>query len=264
MLSRKALVLAVTFLVAVGWLVGAGGCGQVDNVVVGSGNLTTQELDLADFTKIEISHVFQARVTRSDSFSVSLTVDDNVLEYVTVRRSGSTLFVYLESGCTYIRTTKIIEITMPSLDRMSLSGASQGEVSGFRSSTSLELEASGASSFDIDDVKAGDTTFEVSGASYILGDIEIADGVFNVSGASAVDLEGYAGDVSIVASGASRVDLADFLLSSATISVSGASGATINASDGIEGNVSGASVLTYIGNPALDINKSGDSTINQR
>jgi hypothetical protein len=264
MLSRKALVFAVTLLVVVGWLVGAGGCRGDYNVVVGSGSLTTQELEFADFTKLEISHVFHVRVTRSDSFSVSITVDDNVLEYVTVRRSGDTLLVYLESGCTYIRTTKIIEITMPRLDRVSLSGASQGEISGFRSSNPLELEASGASSFDIDDVKAGDATFEVSGASYVLGDIEIAEGVFNVSGASAVDLEGYAGDVSIVASGASRVDLADFSVSSATVSVSGASVATVNASDNIDGNVSGASVLTYIGNPALDINKSGDSTVNQR
>ncbi len=264
MLRRKALVFTVTFLVVMSLLAGFAGCRRVDNVVVGSGSLTTQELDFADFTKIEISHVFQARVTRSDSFSVSITVDENVLEYVTVRRSGDTLLVYLESGCTYIRTTKIIEITMPRLDRMSLSGASQGEVSGFRSSNPLELEASGASSFNVDDVKAGDTTFEISGGSYVLGDIEIAGGVFNVSGASGVDLEGYAGDVSIVASGASRVDLADFSVSSATVSVSGASVAIVNASDSIEGNVSGASLLTYLGNPALDINKSGDSTINQR
>ena len=264
MLRRKALVFIVTLLVTASLLAVFTGCRDIDHTIVGSGNLITQEMDATDFTKLEISHVFQAKVTRADSFFISITVDDNLPEYVVVRKSGNTLRIYLEGGYTYIGTTKIVEITMPKVDKLSLSGASQGEVSGFRSSDSLELEASGVSSLNIDDLKAGDTVFEISGGSHVSGGIEIADGEFNISGASSIDLEGYAADISIEASGASRANLANFPVSNATVNISEASVVTVNASGSVDGDISGASRLTYLGNPALTIEMSGDSTVDNR
>ncbi len=263
-LRRKALVLIVTLLVTAILLAVFTGCRDINDAIVGSGNLITREMDFTDFTKLEIGHVFQAKVTRSDSFFISITADDNLFECITVRKSGNTLRIYLKGGYTYINTTKMVEITMPKLDKLSLSGASQGEVSGFRSSDRLEFEVSGASSLNIDDLKAGDTDFGISGGSHVSGGIEISEGGFNVSGASSIDLEGYAGDVSVEASGASRVNLANFPVSNATVGVSGASVVTVNASGTVDGNVSGASRLTYLGNPALTIEMSGDSTVDNR
>lgn len=214
-------------------------------------------------TKIEVGHVFQVKVTKSDSFFVGITADDNLLEYLAFRKSGNTLYMRLKGGTTYIGTTKIVEITMPKLDKLSLSGASTAEVSGFRSSDRLELEVSGASSLNIDDLKAGDTAFEVSSGSSVSGSIEISNGIFNTSGASNIDLEGYASDISIEASEASNTNLADLSASNATVKISGASVVTINASGSINGDVSGASRLIYIGNPALTIEMSGDSTLDR-
>ncbi len=264
MLRRKVLVFIVTLLVTASLLAVFTGCRGITQAIIGSGNLITQEMDFTDFTKLEISHVFQAKVTRSDSFSVGITADDNLLQYVVVRKSGNTLRIYLKAGYAYIGATKMVEITMPKIDKLSLSGASQGEVSGFRSSDRLEFEASGASSLNIDDMKAGDTGFEISGGSRVLGGIEISEGRFNVSGASSINLEGYAGDISIEASGVSQANLADFPVSNATVTISGASVVTVNASDTIDGNVSGASRLTYLGDPALTIEMSGDSTVERR
>ena len=158
----------------------------------------------------------------------------------------------------------MVEITMPKLDKLSLSGASQGEVSGFRSSDHLEFEASGASSLNIDDLKAGDTVFEISGGSHVSGGVEIAAGRFNISGASSIDLEGYASDISIEASGASHANLANFSVSNATVKISEASVVIVNASGTIDGNISGASRLTYLGGPALTIEMSGDSTVDNK
>lgn len=264
MLRRKVLVFIATLLVITSLLPVFTGCSGISGAIVGSGNLITQEMDFTDFTKLEIGHVFQARVTRADSFSVSVTVDDNLLEYVTVRKSGKTLSVSLEGGYAYIGTTKIVEITMPGIDKLSLSGGANGIVSGFSSLERLELEASGASTFYIDDMKAGDTSLEVSGASRVSGDIEIAEGRFDVSGASSLDLEGYARDISLEASGASHASLVKFSVSNAAVDISGASVATVNASGSIDGNVSGASRLTYLGNPALAIEVSSDSTVGHR
>ncbi len=264
MLRRKTLVFIITLLVTASLLAVFTGCRGVTQAIIGSGNLITQEMDFTDFTKLEISHVFQAKVTRSDSFSISIIVDDNLLEYVVVRKSGNTLRIYLKGGYAYIGTTKMVEITMPKIDKLSLSGASRVEVSGFRSSDRLELEASGVSSLNIDDLKAGDTGFEISGGSHILGGIEIANGRFNVSGASSINLEGYASDISIETSGASHANLANLSVSNATVKISEASVVTVNASSTIDGNISGVSRLTYLGDPALTIEMSGDSTVEHR
>jgi DUF4097 and DUF4098 domain-containing protein YvlB len=113
-------------------------------------------------------------------------------------------------------------------------------------------------------MKAGDTDFEISGASRVSGSIEIADGRFNISGASSIDLEGYAGDISIETSGASHANLTNLPVSNAAVNISGASVVTVNASGTIDGNVSGASRLTYLGNPALTIEMSGDSTVDRQ
>jgi len=264
MLRRKTLVFIVTLLVTASLLTVFTGCGGATQAIIGSGNLITREMDATDFTKLEIGHVFQAKVTRSDSFSVSITVDDNLLEYVVVRKSGNTLRIYLKAGYAYIGTTKMVEITMPKIDKLSLSGVSRVEVSGFRSSDRLEFEVSGVSSLNIDDLKAGDTGFEISGGSHVSGGIEIANGRFNISGASSIDLEGYATDISIEASGASHANLANLSVSNATVKISEASVVTVNASGTIDGNISGASRLTYLGNPALTIEMSGDSTVDKR
>jgi len=261
MLRRNVLVFIATLLVTASLLTIFTGCRGISDAIIGSGNLITQEMDFTDFTKLEIGHVFQAKVTKSDSFFVSITVDDNLLEYVTVRKSGNTLRICLKGGYAYIGTTKIVEITMPKIDKISLSGASRCEVSGFRSLDGLELEASGASTLNVDDTKAGETSFEISGSSHASGGIEITEGRFNVSGASRIDLEGDARDISIEASGASYANLANFSVSNATVDISGASVASVNATDSIDGNVSGASRLTYLGNPALAIETSGDSTV---
>ncbi len=264
MLNRKALVPIVTLLVTASLLTVVSGCRKIDQAIVGSGNLITQQMDFTDFTKLEIGHVFQARVSKGDSFSISITVDDNLLEYVVVLKSGNTLRIYLEGGYTYIGTTKIVEITMPKIDKLSLSGASLAEVSGFRSSNRLEFEASGVSSLAIDDLKAGDTSFEISGGSHVSGGIEIANGKFNVSGASIVNLDGFASDISVEASGASQANLADLSVSNATVKMSEASTVTVNASSTVNGKVNGASRLIYLGNPTLTIEMSGDSSVDNR
>ena len=86
-----------------------------------------------------------------------------------------------------------------------------------------------------------------------------------MSGASTVELEGTAADVTIDASGASSMKLKDFSAVNVTIGLSGASNGTVNASGKLDCNLSGASSLSYIGNPTLgSVDVSGGSKISQK
>ena len=111
----------------------------------------------------------------------------------------------------------------------------------------------------------GNIELEASGASRVTGSIAAGDAEFDVSGASTVTLAGSANDIVVDASGASHVGLGDFPVNNAEVKLSGASRATVNLSGRLDVDLSGASNLSYIGEPTMgDISISGASTISSK
>jgi len=251
----------ISVLLTSGLLVGCVG----GIVVKGSGNLAMEEFNFIDFTRVDVGHAFEVEVAQSGSYSVSITADDNLFDYIQVSKAGATLKIGLQSGYSYQSVTLRAEITMPDLHGLDLNGATRGTVSGFSSTDKLDIEVSGASSLDMVDMSAGDIKIEISGASRVTGDITAGDAEFDVSGASAVELEGSASDILVEASGASHVKLAGFTVNDADVKLSGASRATVNMDGRLDADLSGASNLSYIGEPTLGgINISGGSTISEK
>jgi len=256
---------ALAVLVAV--LTAAPGCARgigSEQCLVGSANVVTREFDFDDFTRLHVGSAFEVEVDKADSYGVAITANENLFDYLELFQEGETLTIKLKPWHSFINTTRKASIALPDLRGLSLSGATRGKVEGFSSSHRLDLDLSGASDLDIDDLKAGDTTVDVSGASTAKGSITMAKGRFDVSGASTLELKGFASEASIELSGASNAGLADFSVVDATVDLSGASRATINVSDNLECDLSGASRLNYVGNPALShVEVSGASTISQ-
>ena len=235
--------------------------------VIGSGNLVTEEMDFSDFTIVEVGSAFEVEITQSDSYSVSITADDNLFDYIEVFRTGDTLTIRLKSGYSYQwPLTLRAEITMPELYELELSGATRGTVEGFSSSHKFVLGLSGASSLTMVDISAGDIEIDLSGASSVTGGITASgDAHFTLSGGSTVGLEGVANDLLIGASGASNLEISDFPVHNANVNLSGASRATVNLDGRLDADLSGGSHLIYIGEPTLgDINTSGGSTVSKK
>jgi len=257
---RKSLISII--LVAILITVSLSGCLR-GGVVTGSGNLVTEEMNFSDFTRVEAGYAFEVEITQSSSYSVSITADDNLFDFIQVSKTGETLKIRLQSGYDYQSVTTRAKITMPRLFKLSLSGATHGTVEGFSSSEDFELDLSGASSLDMSGMSAEDIKIKLSGASSVTGDIAASgDAQFNLSGASAAELKGSANDMLIDASGASHLELADFLVNNADVNLSGASGSTINLDGRLEADLSGASYLRYIGEPIMgSIETSGGSVV---
>jgi hypothetical protein len=214
-------------------------------VLVGSGNLETEGYTFADFTGVEISSAFEFEVKQSGSYSINITADDNVIDYVQVVQDGETLKIRLATVSPLRLVTLRASVTMPQLRGLAVSGASRGTISGFSSTDDLDMT--------------------VSGASRVTGDITAGDIGLDVSGASTVQLEGSADNMVAIVSGASTCNLDDFPVSDADVNISGASTSTINLDGTLDANVSGASTLLYIGEPTMGIiNVSGASTLKER
>lgn len=234
-------------------------------LVTGSGQDVTWEMDYSDFNKIKVSHAFEIEITRADTFFVEITVDETLNEYLKINRRSDTLYIGLKSGREYVGMTRRAVVTMPELQRLELSGASAGTVSGFASTRSIDFDLSGASTLAIDDMRADKSRFGLSGASEATGRIMLNEGDFDLSGASSLSLEGSADHIRVRGSGVSDFKLFSFPVATADVDLSGGSRAEINVSDLMDINLSGASDVVYMGNPKLgSIDMSGGSTINPR
>ncbi len=235
------------------------------------GNVVTREMDFSDFTNIEVSSCFKVGITRADSYGVNIAGNENLFDYINVSKSGSTLKISIKPlpfpakpNLLSPRPNLQAEITMPELHKLRLSGAATCIVSGFNSQDGFDLNVTGNSVLDID-IEAGKTKVEISGASRLRGKMKLADTEFTLSGASRAELSGSATSVVLNAWGASRLDLADFVLDDTSVSLKGASEATVKVNGRLDLDLSGGSRLYYSGNPTMGkINVAGASTLSQR
>ena len=211
--------------------------------VAGSGTIVTEKKEFTDFTVVEVGWGFEVKIDQSDSYSIDITADDNMFDYIEVSQTGNTLTIGLKWGYSYQNTTLKAEITLPNLYELKLSGGTRGIIEEFTSSHEFALELSGGSHLSGDFTTGGDAQFALSGGSHLIG------------------LDGAANDLTVSCSGGSHLDLSDFRVHDATVTLSGGSHATINLDSRLDGDLSGGSHLSYLGSPtSVDVIKSGGST----
>ena len=230
-----------------------------------SANSDTRTYDVTGFTGVNVSSAFQVVITRADGYSITVTAPH--IEQVRVEKQGNTLKVWREGNLwfTPFQAQPKVEIGLPSLTSIELSGASRGEVSGFDSEEQMEIIISGASSLDVGDIATGELKAKVSGASRLEGNIKSeGNAEIEVTGASTVNLDGYANDIDLEASGASRASLGDYYAKNGDVTLSGASKGTVNLTGRLDANISGASDLSWKGNPTMgSIQTSGASSLHK-
>ncbi|MFC1956640.1 GIN domain-containing protein [Chloroflexota bacterium] len=246
-------------------LVVLSGCSLGNRTTVGTGLLETREINQTDFTKLEVGYAFDVEISEGDSYTVKVTVDDNLTDYLEIEKRGDTLRLGLKSSRTYIKTTHQAVITMPVLRQLKLSGASKANIEGFSSVDLIKFDLSGASQVLVSNLKAGNIEFNITGRSHASGNLEMTNGKVNLSGGSTIDLEGSGVKASIVASDGSQINLGDLVLIDTKANLSGASTATVNSRGKLDAELSDASRLYYIGSPALGkIQTSGSSIISHK
>jgi hypothetical protein len=214
--------------------------------VVGSGDLVTNEEFFSNFTAVDTGSGFSVEITEAHSFSVSVTADDNVMDYVEITKSGDTLIIGVKWGYNFRSVTLKAEITMPELHSLELSGGAKGELVEFDATNQFSVRLSGGSRLTGEFETSEDAEFYLSGGSHLAGFI------------------GEANDLIIDASSGSHSDMSDFKVHNANVELSGGSHATINADGRLDADLSGGSHLYYIGDPTLgNIETSGDSKISK-
>jgi hypothetical protein len=190
--------------------------------ITGSGDIVTRTFDYQGFTAIDASHGFRLEVTEGNKYSISVSVDDNAVDSLEVKREGDTLQVGLEPG-SYSSMNLNAKITMPALNGLELSGGANADISDFSSTR---------------------------------------DFILVLSGGSEVTIVGSAGDLEIDASGGSQFFLSEFTVNDVNAELSGGSSGSVYVGGRLDADLSGGAHLTYYGDPELgDIETSSGSSI---
>jgi len=238
-MKKKRLILCMAAIIVLLPMVG---CGEA---VIGSGNTVTKTYDYNNFTGIEAHQGFQVELIKSNDFNIEVTVDDNIIEYLIVEKSGDTLILRLKQNRLYSSVTLRAKITMPDAYKLDLSGGSGVDVTGFNLSHKLIIE--------------------LSGGSHANGDISASDIDLQLSGGSRIEITGSANNLIAEGSGGSHFELGAFPVDGADINISGGGGATIDVNGTLNIDLSGGSRVIYTGEPKIDnINLSGGSTFRKK
>ncbi len=221
------------------------------SVVTASGPVTTRDYNVTDFTGVQTGGVFQMEIVPSTSYSIAVTTNENMFDYVEVTKSGSTLKLELRNGVSFVGPSTLkARIEMPELHSLSLSGASSATARGFKSNRDFRLVISGAARLDMD-METGKFVTDISGAGKAAGSLKAGDSQFRLSGAGDVQLDGSSGNTVVNASGASSAGLESFKVNNARVALSGGSRASIDVGGRLDLDLSGGSTLRYSGNPTL-------------
>ena len=138
------------------------------NALSGSGKYATRDYALDGFTGIQATGGFQVTVTGGDSYKVSVTSDDNVLDSISVKKQAKDLVISFDtSKYSSIRTTKLqVAVTLPELESVRLNGGSSLQsVGAAPKSMNLSINANGGSKVDLGGMAADKVSVTLNGGS---------------------------------------------------------------------------------------------------
>lgn len=195
----------------------------------GSGNMVMRRVEMRDFSEIEASAPVRVEITRGESYAVSVSADDNVIDHVRITNAAQVLRIEMKGASFHNASVRVV-VTMPDIRAVRIAGASTATLSGF---------------------KPRQLTAEVAGASRLTGRLDGGELDVSVMQASNLNLGGQAETLRLMATGASTGGLGDLAVGRASVSLRDASSATVNARDRLDADLRGASSLYYVGNPSL-------------
>ncbi len=210
------------------------------NCVHGSGSQASENRKVSDFSRIDITGGFHVILKQDSSLSVKVTADDNLMKYIKTTVNGSKLRIYARrSICNSGQMT--VYVGVRHLEELKASGG-------------IEVQSDGK-------ITTQDMHFKLSGATKVTMDLNAASVTTNGSGATELNLKGQASSHNIEMNGSGKVNALDFIVGNCEIQTTGVGHCEVNVLHSLSVHSTGASEVKYRGNPTVNSDKLGASSI---
>ena len=202
----------------------------------------TQNYDYKNFTKVEAGWGMQLKITQSDDYFIEVKADEKDFEYLKVEKDGSSLKFYIDKHSYRKRGDININIKMPALTALELSGGAEANIDMNISSKEFECE--------------------LSGGAELNGNLKCGNISLGGSGGATTKISGSANNLNVDGSGGSQFKLKDFSVKNVNSELSGGSQLTINMNGNLSSDQSGGSSIVYYGNAkSVESHSSGGSSV---
>ncbi|MCG2459571.1 DUF2807 domain-containing protein [Flavobacteriaceae bacterium F89] len=221
---------------------------QWSKKINGNGNVVTIDRTTADYDALEVSGSFDVELVVGKEGKLSLTGEENLLQYIVTEVKNGNLIIKTEKGI-YISPShnKGISLRIPveTIDAVSLSGS--GDIVG-------------RTKIRTDNFKTA-----LSGSGDVTLDVEANSVVVSMSGSGDIVLKGKSTNIKINVSGSGDIDTYGLAADHVDASISGSADVDVTANQSLKVRVSGSGDISYRGNPQkIDTKSSGSGDISKR
>jgi hypothetical protein len=215
------------------------------NCIKGESTITTQILPVANFNGIDLTISNNVTVKQGSTQEVKAIGHPNIIDKITTSVSNNLWEIRLENDC-YEDYELSIEITVPNINRLELSGSGDILVNDFINQNDLNLKISGSGNIDLNEFE-GITNIDIilSGSERFKVNNDIS--TLNTLGLTNSGSGKYVG----------------FAISSndCTINSSGSGNNELKAINSLNVTISGSGSVFYKGTPSITQNVTGSGNL---
>ena len=232
-MNTKQVALAVALLAALCLSCGGGDDNPLaPTVIQGSGVPTTESRTVAIFDEVTFTAVGDVNITFGLSQSVSVTVDDNIMQYIQTVHSGSQLIIRIQDGINANDYGLSVDIVMADLDAANLTGV--GSIVGQNL------------------LPTDDVSLSLSGVGTIILDLEANSVTSILSGVGNIVLSGAVDNHISILSGVGDLNAFNLETDTTIFTLSGQGSAEVNVTGFLNVTISGIGSVFYRGSPTIN------------
>lgn len=211
--------------------------------VVGTGPIVTETRTITDFNSISLEMDATVNITQGNEFKVDVLAQSNILDNIQTTINGTTLHVKHKNNI-YIKSDPItINITMPSISNLDVSGSGSLNVINALITSTLDVEVSGSGNIKIPTLNVTNMNSQITGS----GEIKINSGT--------------ATNVVSEISGSGKLDMIYVISKSVTTETSGSGTTKVYAENTLDVEISGSGNVYYKGYPTINKSISGSGKL---
>lgn len=213
--------------------------------IKGEGINVTKTLSLDAFKSIDLAILGTVTISQGTTQEVKVTGNPNIIDSLTTGVSDESWKISLNSGC-YQYTDLSIEITVPNMTAINLSGSGKIQVNDFRNQQDLSLNVSGSGDITLNGFEGiTELPITISGSGSVVGSKEITT------------LQ----NLNVTVSGSGKYLAYPIIGQVVTVNLSGSGNIETTVMDILNANISGSGNISYKGNPTINQNITGSGKL---
>lgn len=204
--------------------------------------------DVRNFTKVSFGVSGNLYIKLGSEFRVEIEGDRRVLNEIATEVSGGRLIIKQENWRFNFKDERVtINITMPEIEGLSVSGSGRAEIMDAVNSDDLNLSVSGSGKLITRGMEVDDLSCRISGSGDIL-----------LEGNGTIDR------ATIAISGSGGFQGESIEIDHLKISISGSGNCYCKVGDSLDASISGSGNVTYLGDPRVNARVSGSGHVRSK